>query len=272
MPILFRLTPKQLWIPGKSEHSTKFENLRSKLIEKYEKFGDDFHGIIFVQRKTTTHVIKHFIEEDGELSAMYTCACISANTESSNPFFKVTKQAAADAVKKFATREINLLIATSVAEEGMDIRTCNVVIRFDPIQTPVSFVQSRGRARLENSEFVLLPSSGPRTVQMFKSAEAAQKRIIHHISTQQLTPEIFEHTDTNRNYLMELNEMLQKYPDYSYTEEYSAGWSCTLRLFKSGKYVQEFTGTEGQKKQAKMEAARLLVPYMKQLIYKRLGE
>lgn len=36
------------------------------------------------------------------------------------------------ALQKFRTNALNVLIATNVLEEGVDIRNCNLVIRFDP--------------------------------------------------------------------------------------------------------------------------------------------
>ena len=37
-------------------------------------------------------------------------------------------------IAQFAEQKINILIATRVAEEGLDIRKCNLVVRFDPLQ------------------------------------------------------------------------------------------------------------------------------------------
>lgn len=49
-----------------------------------------------------------------------------------------------------------MLVATSVAEEGLDIRQCNVVIRFDLAKTVLAYIQSRGRARKPGSDYILM--------------------------------------------------------------------------------------------------------------------
>lgn len=50
----------------------------------------------------------------------------------------------------------NLIIATSVCEEGIDITACNLVICFEPPPNLKSFVQRRGRARSVKSRFVVM--------------------------------------------------------------------------------------------------------------------
>ncbi|KAL6982181.1 Dicer-like protein 1 [Sarracenia purpurea var. burkii] len=52
--------------------------------------------------------------------------------------------------------KVTLLVATSVAEEGLDIRQCNVVIRFDLAKTVLAYIQSRGRARKPGSDYILM--------------------------------------------------------------------------------------------------------------------
>lgn len=57
-------------------------------------------------------------------------------------------------LKSFGKGDFNLLFATDVAEEGLDLRYCQLVINFDSPDTVKSFIQRRGRARAENSHVI----------------------------------------------------------------------------------------------------------------------
>ncbi|KAI3740190.1 hypothetical protein L2E82_30613 [Cichorium intybus] len=63
-------------------------------------------------------------------------------------------------VDEFHKGMVNIIVATSIPEEGLDVQKCNLVIRFDPASTVCSFIQSRGRARMLDSDFLLLVKSG----------------------------------------------------------------------------------------------------------------
>lgn len=52
--------------------------------------------------------------------------------------------------------QINLLFATDVVEEGIHVPNCSCVIRFDLPKTVRSYVQSRGRARQIDSQFIIM--------------------------------------------------------------------------------------------------------------------
>ena len=57
---------------------------------------------------------------------------------------------------KFHKSEFNVLVSTSVVEEGLDVRKCNLVVRFDGINNYREYVLSKGRARAQKSQFVVL--------------------------------------------------------------------------------------------------------------------
>lgn len=63
-------------------------------------------------------------------------------------------------IAKFKHGEYNCLLATSVAEEGIDIPDCDIVIRFDLFNSVIQYVQSRGRARRVDSEYLCLSERG----------------------------------------------------------------------------------------------------------------
>ena len=49
---------------------------------------------------------------------------------------------------------MNLLIATTVAEEGLDIPECNYVIRLDMPGNEISTAQAQGRVRAQKGKYV----------------------------------------------------------------------------------------------------------------------
>ena len=51
-----------------------------------------------------------------------------------------------DVRKLFEGDKYNILVATSVAEEGLDIQACNMVIRYMYIKDMIAKIQSRGKA------------------------------------------------------------------------------------------------------------------------------
>ena len=57
---------------------------------------------------------------------------------------------------RFRRDEINLIVASDVLEEGVDLQMCNLVISYDLPQTFRSYVQSKGRARMKESTYILM--------------------------------------------------------------------------------------------------------------------
>ncbi|KAH9804977.1 Endoribonuclease Dicer [Citrus sinensis] len=72
----------------------------------------------------------------------------------------LTPKVQKEVLESFRGGKVNLLFATDVIEEGMHVPNCSYVIRFDLPKTVSSYIQSRGRARQHNSQFILMLERG----------------------------------------------------------------------------------------------------------------
>jgi endoribonuclease Dicer len=63
----------------------------------------------------------------------------------------VTGKKQEETMRHFHAGLVNLLFATSVGEEGINVPQSNLIVRFDLYTTPIQYMQSRGRARMKGS-------------------------------------------------------------------------------------------------------------------------
>ncbi|KAK0177678.1 hypothetical protein PV328_001707 [Microctonus aethiopoides] len=119
-------------------------------------------GIIFVDRGFTAKILFYLLNEIGKcdedlnfLSPLYTTESSSEeNIHSRNPEAEHKKQE--EVLKRFRIHECNLLIATAILEEGIEIPKCNFVTRYDFPKNYRSYVQCKSRARAPDALHVLL--------------------------------------------------------------------------------------------------------------------
>jgi ERCC4-related helicase len=111
--------------------------------------------IVFVQTRDTAKIIADLICKtfEGRLVA----SCIVGHGKNGEGMDHQEQELVAsrfrmDHQEQFA---INALVGTTVVEEGLDIPSCNTVIRYSDVTTLTGFIQSRGRARAKNSRFVI---------------------------------------------------------------------------------------------------------------------
>jgi len=83
---------------------------------------------------------------------------------------------------KFRAGEFNVLIATSVAEEGLDIPKVDKVVFYEPIPSAVRSIQRRGRTgRLEEGEVTILVTTGTRDEAYRWSSFHKEKRMYRNL-------------------------------------------------------------------------------------------
>ena len=90
-----------------------------------------------------------------------------------------------EVLDKFREGEYNVLVATSVAEEGLDIPSADLVIFYEPVGSEIRTIQRRGRTgRHREGEVMVLVAEGTKDETAKKSAERKEKnmqRAVHRI-------------------------------------------------------------------------------------------
>ena len=159
---------------------SRYEQVKRKLCEEFDQqlsLGACFRGIIFVEQRISTHILEHVIRTDERTRTKFHPRVVYSAGAPASPTLKLTKSHQEEALEAFRTGEANLLVATSVAEEGLDVEAANCVIRFDKMVNSVSLTQSRGRARQAGSSFIVMSEREDRTTRDLEQAERVQMKV-----------------------------------------------------------------------------------------------
>lgn len=139
--------------------------------------GKELRGLVFVEQRLTAHIVQHVLQEQGIASAPLYATNTPASAELSVPASQ-----AKETLRQFRVGDVQVLVTTTVAEEGLDVPEANVVIRFDGVLNAVSYVQGRGRARQEGATQVVMRERNGRTVGDLEAVERAQQGVIEGMS------------------------------------------------------------------------------------------
>ncbi|KAF4632588.1 hypothetical protein G7Y89_g5545 [Cudoniella acicularis] len=139
--------------------SSKVRLLVSYLRERFERPTED-KCIVFVKQRYTARILAElFSHSNIKTPHLFVGVLVGTRTgvvggDNTSLRTQIVTMA------KFRGGELNCLFATSVAEEGLDIPDCNLIVRFDLYDTLIQYIQSRGRARHANSRYVHMCEAG----------------------------------------------------------------------------------------------------------------
>ncbi len=92
-------------------------------------------------------------------------------------------------IEEFSSGEINVLCATCIAEEGLDIPEVNAVIFYEPVPSAIRKIQRTGRtARLMAGKLIMLITKKTRDETFYYVANAKEKRM--HTAIQNVKDEL----------------------------------------------------------------------------------
>ncbi|KAG5289085.1 dicer-like protein [Histoplasma ohiense] len=147
---------KQYWDSEPDRVSGK-ANLLIDLLEK--EYTSDFTGIVFAQQRSTVTMLAHLISRHPRLKHMFVSGAFLGDSGFAGRTSTIIElhdlKTQKGSIDDLRSGKKNLLIATSVLEEGIDVSACHLVVCFDTINNLRSFIQRRGRARKERSKFVM---------------------------------------------------------------------------------------------------------------------
>ena len=152
--------------------------------DQWEARGQEFSGLAFITRRDGALALSTLLSRHPQTSAQFTIGTLLGGSEGSkkNAFLDITRtllrESQSEILADFRVGERNLVIATAVAEEGLDIQTCCTVIRWDPPPNMVSWAQSRGRARRKSSSLILLAEEGTGSEELVRRWDALERQMV----------------------------------------------------------------------------------------------
>ncbi|PYI00762.1 ATP-dependent helicase dcl2-1 [Aspergillus sclerotiicarbonarius CBS 121057] len=142
--------------PAAFRISPKFQALLAFLDAKGEP---EFSGLIFAKQRATVSVMEKLLSVHPLTKNRFRCAAYvgwSGGGSKDVLGELLDAQMQRDTLSEFRTGQKNLIVATDVLEEGIDISACSVVVCYDKPPNLKSFVQRRGRARHRESTYAIM--------------------------------------------------------------------------------------------------------------------
>ncbi|XP_039613432.1 interferon-induced helicase C domain-containing protein 1 isoform X2 [Polypterus senegalus] len=142
----------------------KLAKLRTTILQQYAKMSKT-KGIIFTQTRVSAIALHQWIEDNKKFTELGVKSKYIIGAGHSNLVKPMTPAEQRSVIEKFRCGVVNLLVSTTVTEEGIDIEECNIVIRYGLVTNEVAMVQARGRARAEESSYALVAQEGSGVVE-----------------------------------------------------------------------------------------------------------
>ncbi|KAM5342334.1 hypothetical protein ACJ41O_013300 [Fusarium nematophilum] len=157
--------------PASSKLSSKVKRLHEVLVHAFTHDGTK-RCIVFVEKRYTACLLSDLYQQPAMgipgMTASYMVGRQSTTSNLGNMSFR-------DQVlnlQRFKRGDVNCLFATPVAEEGIDVPDCDLVIRFDLYNSVIQYLQSKGRARQEHSKYItMLEDGNMKQLRSLKQAE-----------------------------------------------------------------------------------------------------
>ena len=154
----------------------KMDVLRSLVFDELSS-GDDARVIVFTEYRDTASTLVEFLDAGDARPVRFVG---QANKDGDDGLTQKQQQEVLDS---FRAGEKNVLVATSVAEEGLDIPEVDLVVFYEPVPSEIRAIQRRGRTgRKRAGRVVVLIAQDTRDEAYFWSARRKEDRMEREIN------------------------------------------------------------------------------------------
>lgn len=141
----------ELLLEGISEEHPKMEKLRQSLTEQLSRYPGS-RVMVFTQYRDTADAVQGLVST---IKGARPLKLIGQSAKGNQKGLKQKEQI--EVIGRFSSGEANVLISTSVGEEGLDIASTDMVIFFEPVPSEIRTIQRKGRTgRLRSGRVVVL--------------------------------------------------------------------------------------------------------------------
>ena len=171
---------KTISLIEKNVEHPKIQKLRDILSERFDtahkKGYDDYKVIVFTQYRDTGAQLVEIINKLPSLKAKLFVG--QAKKRGSG----LSQKEQLAILDEFKTGAFNVLVSSSVGEEGLDIPQVDLVLFFEPIPSAIRHIQRRGRTgRHDKGEVIILVTKGTRDEGYKWSAHHKEKRMYRNL-------------------------------------------------------------------------------------------
>jgi Fanconi anemia group M protein len=150
-------------------------DLTRKIVSEQLKGSPDSRVIVFTNYRDTAEIVVN------ALSTVSGVVPIRFVGQASRLKDKgLTQKQQVEILDKFREGEYNVLVATSVAEEGLDIPATDLVLFYEPIPSEIRSIQRKGRTgRQHKGRVIVLVTKGTRDEAYYWSSKNKEKRMLN---------------------------------------------------------------------------------------------
>jgi ERCC4-related helicase len=186
LDILTRFLPKESACSAKAplslDHISRKVDLLIGALVTESSNNPEFTCLIFVEQRVWVAVLAEIFSLHPRTKDLLRVGTFVGTSQSSKRKSNIAtlaepknQQATLD---NFRAGALNVILATSVLEEGIDVSSCDLVICFERPKNLRSFVQRRGRARKQESKYIIFLPESPtsRPPESWQSLEEEMKK------------------------------------------------------------------------------------------------